>query len=129
MKLIINNLHLRGTLEALGGTMNNTAPIALRNAPLEYAPEDELGVVFLFSHIAKRLQFRIVRIQPQFPDCLAHRRAVDTETPCRVEFEFRSSRPPVALPTSRCSGCAGGAFCNSILVGRRIANPSRWTPR
>ncbi len=71
--------------------MNNTAPIALRNAPMEYAPVNELGVVFLFSHVAKRLQFRIVKIQPQFPDCLAHRRAGDTERPCRIEFELRSS--------------------------------------
>jgi len=36
-----------------------TRPIPLKNAPLQYAPENELGVVFLFSKIAKRLQFRI----------------------------------------------------------------------
>jgi hypothetical protein len=58
---------------------------------MEYAPENELGVVFLFSHVAKSLQFRIVKIQPQFPDCLAFRRAGDTEKQCRIEFELRSS--------------------------------------
>jgi hypothetical protein len=58
---------------------------------MEYAPMNELGVVFLFSHISKRLQFRIVEIRPQFPDCLAYRRVGDTEKRCRIEFEFRSS--------------------------------------
>jgi hypothetical protein len=72
--------------------MNNTiTPVALRDAPMEYAPVNELGVVFLFSQIAKRLKFRIVKIQPQFPDCLAHRFVGDGERPCRIEFEFRSS--------------------------------------
>lgn len=58
---------------------------------MEYAPVNELGVVFLFSHVAKRLKFRIVRIQPQFPDCFAHRFIGDGERICRIEFEFRSS--------------------------------------
>ena len=66
-------------------------PVALRNAPLEYAPVNELGVVFLFSQIARRRGFRIVEIRPQFPDCLANRRVGDAEKPCRIEFEFRSS--------------------------------------
>jgi hypothetical protein len=70
---------------------NTVAPIALRNAPMEYAPMNELGVVFLFSRIAKRLQFRIVEIRPQFPDCIAYRRTGDKEKQCRIEFEFRSS--------------------------------------
>jgi hypothetical protein len=31
----------------------------LHNSPLQYAPEDELGVVLLFSHAAKKLQFKV----------------------------------------------------------------------
>ena len=66
-------------------------PFALKNAPLEYAPSNELGVVFLFAHIAKRLQFRIEKIRPQFPDCIAYRRKDHTEKKVRIEFEFKSS--------------------------------------
>jgi hypothetical protein len=29
-------------------------PVALKNAPLEYAPANEQGVVFLFAHVARR---------------------------------------------------------------------------
>lgn len=66
-------------------------PLALKNAPLEYAPSNELGVVFLFAHVARKLQFRIEEIRPRFPDCIAYRRKGETEARVRVEFEFRSS--------------------------------------
>ncbi len=66
-------------------------PVALKNASMEYAPANELGVVFLFAHVARRLQFRIEEIRPQFPDCIAYRRMGDSEKKTRIEFEFRSS--------------------------------------
>lgn len=66
-------------------------PVALKNAPMEYAPASELGVVFLFAHVARRLQFRIEEIRPQFPDCIAYRKMGDSERKCRIEFESRSS--------------------------------------
>lgn len=66
-------------------------PLPLKNAPLQYAPENELGVVFLFSHIAKRLQFKIEKIRAAYPDCIAHRYAGDREKRVRIEFEYRSS--------------------------------------
>ena len=65
--------------------------VALKNAPMEYAPANELGVVFLFAHVARRLQFRIEEIRPQFPDCIAFRRMGDSEKKTRIEFEFKSS--------------------------------------
>ena len=66
-------------------------PLALKNAPMERAPANELGVVFLFAHVARRLQFRIEEIRPTYPDCIAYRRQGDTEKKVRIEFEFRSS--------------------------------------
>jgi hypothetical protein len=65
--------------------------LPLKNAPLQYAPENELGVVFLFSKIAKRLQFRIEQIRAAYPDCVAYRHAGDSEKRVSIEFEFRSS--------------------------------------
>jgi hypothetical protein len=66
-------------------------PLPLKNAPLQYAPENELGVVFLFSQIAKRLQFRIEKIRAAYPDCIAYRHAGDREKRVMIEFEYRSS--------------------------------------
>jgi hypothetical protein len=66
-------------------------PLPLKNAPLRYAPQNELGVVFLFSRIAQRLQFRIETIRAAYPDCIAYRHAGDIEKLVRIEFEFRSS--------------------------------------
>ena len=66
-------------------------PLPLKSAPLRYAPENELGVVFLFSRIAPRLQFRIEKIRAAYPDCIAYRHAGDREKLVRIEFEFRSS--------------------------------------
>jgi hypothetical protein len=66
-------------------------PLPLKNAPLQYAPENELGVVFLFSRIAKQLQFRIEKIRAAYPDCIAYRHAGDREKRVRIEFELRSS--------------------------------------
>ncbi|PYV27771.1 MAG: hypothetical protein DMG27_02985 [Acidobacteria bacterium] len=71
---------------------NSQKPLLLKNdAPLQYAPRNELGVVFLFAHVARRLQFRIEEIRAAFPDCIAYRHAGDSEKRVRIEFEFRSS--------------------------------------
>lgn len=66
-------------------------PLPLKNAPIQYAPENELGVVFLFSQMAKKLQFRIEKIRAAYPDCVAYRHAGDREKRVRIEFEYRSS--------------------------------------
>ena len=66
-------------------------PLPLTNAPLQYAPENELGVVYLFSQIVTRLQFRVEKIGAAFPDCIAYRHAGDEERRVRIEFEYRSS--------------------------------------
>ncbi len=59
----------------------------LDNAPLDYAPVNEKGVIFLFSHLAKkRYGLRIERVQAGFPDCLAF---LGTQR-VRIEFEYRS---------------------------------------
>lgn len=71
--------------------MKKIRPNTLTNAPLQYAPHNELGVAYLFAHIAKRKQFRIEEIRPQFPDCIAYRRSEDQEKLVRIEFEFKSS--------------------------------------
>jgi len=66
-------------------------PNALSNAPLQYAPTNELGVVYLFAHVAKKLQLRVEQVRPQFPDCIAYRKVGDAEKRVRIEFEFKSS--------------------------------------
>jgi hypothetical protein len=56
-------------------------------APLDYAPDNEQGVVFLFSHLArKKFGMRVERIQTGFPDCIAYRGTKRI----RIEFEYRS---------------------------------------
>jgi hypothetical protein len=54
---------------------------------MNYAPENELGVVFLFSHLARKRGLKIQIIRPGFPDCVAHRDGKRI----RIEFELRSS--------------------------------------
>lgn len=66
-------------------------PNTLIDAPLQYAPENELGVVFIFAHIAKKLQLRIEQVRPHFPDCIAYKRTGEKENLVRIEFEYRSS--------------------------------------
>lgn len=66
---------------------NSDKPPLLKGAPLLYAPTNELGVVFLFAHVAKRLQFRIEEIRAAFPDCIAYRHAGESERRVRIEFE------------------------------------------
>jgi hypothetical protein len=62
-------------------------PARLDGAPLDYAPTNELGVVFLFSHLAKKKYgLRVARVQAGYPDCLAFRGT----TRIRIEFEYRS---------------------------------------
>lgn len=47
---------------------NNDRSLPLTNAPLQYAPNGEMGVVYLFANIAKKLQFRIEEIRAAYPD-------------------------------------------------------------
>lgn len=65
-------------------------PDVLEGAPLRYAPVNELGVVFLFAHLAKRWRLRIDAIQPAFPDCIAYQKTQDGEKRIRIEFEWKS---------------------------------------
>lgn len=56
-------------------------------SPLDYAPDNEQGVVFLFSHVArKRHGLRVERVQTGFPDCIAYQGTKRI----RIEFEFKS---------------------------------------
>ena len=67
-------------------------PIRLNIKGMNYAPENELGVVFLFAHLAPRFGFKgVERIQAAFPDCVARRRTGQGEKHVRIEFEYRSS--------------------------------------
>ena len=59
--------------------MKKGRALTLENAPMQYAHENELGVVYLFAHVAKKLQFIIEKIGAKYPDCIAHRKAGDTE--------------------------------------------------
>lgn len=76
--------------------------VRLDNAPLDYAPESELGVVYLFSYLArKRFGLRVEKVQAAFPDCLAYR--VSDGKRIRIEFEYRSRNFPVHRhDASRC---------------------------
>lgn len=66
-------------------------PEILENAPLRYAPENELGVVFLFAKLARNYQLRVEEIRPRFPDCIAYQKVGGREKKIRIEFEYRSS--------------------------------------
>jgi hypothetical protein len=65
-------------------------PEVLTSAPMLYAPENELGVVFLFAHLAKRWRLRIEEIQAKYPDCIAYQKIQGKEKKIRIEFEFKS---------------------------------------
>lgn len=71
--------------------MKKLRPESLKDSPLQYAPENELGVVFLFSYFAKRLRVRVERIRPHFPDCIAYQKTSHGEKRIRIEFEYKSS--------------------------------------
>jgi predicted RNA-binding protein with PUA-like domain len=59
----------------------------LDGAPLDYEPQNELGVVFLFAALArKKFGLRVDRIQADFRDCIAYQ----GDRRVRVEFEYRS---------------------------------------
>lgn len=63
----------------------------LDDAPLPHAPEKDLGVVFLFACLAKRLEFCVEQIQPAFSDCVAYRKIGGRERKAPIEFESRSA--------------------------------------
>jgi len=63
---------------------------ALDGAPLRYAPANELGVIFLFAHLAKRWRLRIDSIQAGYPDCIVYQKVQGREKLIRIEFEYRS---------------------------------------
>ncbi len=59
---------------------------------MRYAPEGELGVVYLFSKLQRQLGFAsVVRLGDSFPDCEALRRTGRGRARAvQIEFEFRS---------------------------------------
>lgn len=65
-------------------------PDELKDAPLSRVPQNELGVVYLFSHYAKKKRIKVEEIRPQFPDCIAYQKIGGKEKKIRIEFEYRS---------------------------------------
>jgi len=60
-------------------------------AELAHEPLTELGVVFVFGILARRLGFVVHRIQPDFPDCEAVREVARGQWQrVRIEFEYES---------------------------------------
>jgi hypothetical protein len=57
---------------------------------MQYAPENELGVVFLFAELSRRWRLRVETIRPGYPDCIAYQKVGGRERQVRIEFEFRS---------------------------------------
>ena len=70
---------------------DSSRPLPLKDAPLQYAPDSEMGVVFLFATVAKKLQYRIEKIRALYPDCIAYKQVGNSEKRVRIEFEYRSS--------------------------------------
>lgn len=63
----------------------------MMHSPLNYAPTNELGVVFIFGSVARELGFSIMRIQAEFPDCEAMREVERNRWQrVRIEFEYES---------------------------------------
>ncbi len=58
---------------------------------LACGPTNENGVIFLFGSLARELGFVVMRIQTEFPDCLALRYIGDDRWQLiRIEFEYQS---------------------------------------
>src|SRR5947209_20541109 len=54
---------------------------------LDYAPNNEQGVIYLFSALARRRYgLRVEKVQAGFPDCTAYSQG----RRIRIEFEYRS---------------------------------------
>jgi hypothetical protein len=63
----------------------------LNLSPMATAPQNEMGVVFLFGVMARQLGFVVLKIRPGFPDCIALRRLESGKWQwVRIEFEFES---------------------------------------
>jgi len=71
-------------------TSRKKRPEVLDGASLHYAPENELGVVFLFADLVKRWRLRIEEISASFPDCIAYQKVKGGEKRIRIEFEYKS---------------------------------------
>jgi hypothetical protein len=67
-----------------------TRPEILDGASLQYAPVNEMGVVFLFANLAKKWRLKVEKIRAAFPDCIAHQKSGGKEKQVRIEFEYRS---------------------------------------
>jgi hypothetical protein len=58
---------------------------------LVHEPVNELGVVFVFGMLARKLGFVVLHLQPAFPDCEALRETIRGHWQrVRIEFEFES---------------------------------------
>lgn len=63
----------------------------LQMAEMAYAPTNEMGVIFLFGAVARRLGFKIQRMQTGYPDCIAMREMRPGQWQrVRIEIEYES---------------------------------------
>ena len=61
------------------------------HGPMNCAPTNENGVIFLFGSVAQEMGFSITRIQAAFPDCEALREVGPNRwMRVKIEFEYES---------------------------------------
>jgi len=79
----------------------------LKDAPLERVPQQEIEVIFLFSHLFKKYGFtKLKKIESKgFPDCIASRKTKSGLKDVRIEFEYQSINFPQHLHNSRKCDC------------------------
>lgn len=85
----IQKARRRGRRGLLPGRAVYGAPLGLPE--LAYAPTNEMGVMFLFALMARKLGFVVQRLQTGYPDCEAMRETAPGK--CQrvwIEFEFES---------------------------------------
>lgn len=72
---------------------------------LQHAPTNEMGVVYLFAALSKRLGFMVDYINVFFPDCIARQKLSNEKYQVvRIEFEFKS-KDFLQLPSHDIDGC------------------------
>jgi len=104
-----SQFHFRLLISSFLNADRRQKAITAQERPLQYAPENELGVVFLFSQIARRLQFRIEEIRAAYPDCIAYLHTGEHEKRVALSLSTNqaTSRRIATIRSSAITSCAG----------------------
>ena len=86
----------------------------LEDTSLLYAPQNELGFLFFFGHLAPKTPICVEEFRPGLPDFITYEKTENGEKRTRIEIKDKSKI--FSLQSMNHTGATGSSVCSTTIT-------------